>query len=319
MLASFFRTRQPRKVAAGSFFRPSIEPLEDRCLLDATPVPAPPNIFQMVSNAIKSLELYRNGCHQVGDQLKQQELTNLGDVLSLARNLEQNAADQVNQAASKVNTDVSTGASTAQQTSDVLSLLGAMLNAQAVNQSVANTVPAVEQKVANDLQTIDKAESAVDQDVNNAESQIVTLVSAAANQAQAQVGSPLGAGQTAKYSGLFTVVTAVPGSNTNTQVSLGVTVNVGSDGVTLTGPAQENINVFQGGTPVASENSTAGSINARLRAPNQTAVSGAFTFTISSGTGPAQFTGNIGTTKFVGTITDPSSGVQSPFSLDRVQ
>src|SRR5436305_432227 len=66
----------------------------------------------------------------------------------------------------------------------------------------------------------------------------------------------------------------------NTQVSLGVTVIVGSNGTTLTGPASENINVFQGGTPVSSTNSTSGSISGSLKAANGTAGSGQFTFTL---------------------------------------
>jgi hypothetical protein len=313
------------KLDSRGIFYPLLEVLEDRC------VPAQ-NIFQYASSVLQGLASYGNQINATIDSIEIQQVSQLQQKVSVADQIAQALNGKVITDEQKFNSDVSSGASVQDQIIDLSKIQMDQETAQAGDGLIAQynqtQILQTTQQLQADEAYRNAQNQALNQDAANFLNQIIPDIAAAMQQqpstpASPQVGSPLAAGQTAKYSGIFSVTVTDPnsGMQVTSSVALGVVVTVGSDGVTLTGPASENVSVLNpDGTTNSSTNSTTGSINGRLQAPNGTAANGTFTFTFNGQQPPsAPWTGFLGTTEFVGTTTDPSSGVTSSFELTRVQ
>ncbi len=168
--------RKPRRAVPVRNFRPTLEGLEERCLLDANP-PAG-NIFQIASQAILSLEQTRQVIHAAVQAVQQQETA---DVLTLARDYaaaKQDADQQVVQAEVKLAQDQATG------TPDVLDLDRAQAAQQTAAQVDADTAAAdlkLLRQFQADVQQNQQVQNTADQAVNNVENQVISSLGAAIN------------------------------------------------------------------------------------------------------------------------------------------
>lgn len=322
------------KLWSGGIFCPHLEVLEDRC------VPAQ-NIFQYASSVLQGLASYDSQGNSIINSIETQQVSQLQQKVSVADQIAQALNGKVITDEQKFNTDISSGASVQDQITDLSKIQMDQQTAQAGDGLIAQYNQAQIQQTTQQLQADEAYRNALNQSVNQSAANFLNEIIpdlAAAMQQQRQgstpaitpAGSPLGAGQTATYQGMFTIVSNVTGSNQNSQVALSVIVQVGKDGATSTGPAQEVIqssvvNPDGSVTSLPSVTSTSGSINGSLNPPQSTQGSGSFTFTIPTqngvpgGMGSVQWTGSLGSIKFFGSITDPNTGIVSAFELTRVQ
>jgi hypothetical protein len=305
-----------------------LEGLEDRCVPDASPLMIPPGqtVFQFANSVLQNLESQRIQATNSINALETQQITQLQQGLSFLDQIGQTLIGQVTQDKAQFNTDIANGASFQTQLADLAKI---QTNGQAAGAGIALVgqfrQAAINQTIGQ-IQADEQLRFAIYQFISQTENSFLNQLLPALIQAQQinalgpQVGAPLMAGQSAQFTGMDTTTSTVSGATLVTQTTTTVTVNVGADGLTLTGAASahEVTTLADVGQVVSDQTSTAGVINGRLLGVNSTASSGAFTFIFpTAGTQTTPFIGFVGSTQFVGQFTDSMNDVTS-FVLSRV-
>jgi hypothetical protein len=307
---------------------PRLEGLEDRCVPDASPLMIPPGqtVFQFANSVLQNLESQRTQYNNSINALETQQLTQLQLSLGSLDRISQSLINQVTQDRVQFNTDIANGASFQTQLADLAKI---QTDGQAAGAGVALVgqfkQAAINQTIGQ-IQADEQLRFAITQFINQTENSFLNQLLPAIVQAQQinsltpQVGAPLTAGQSAQFAGMDTTTSTTGGATLVTQTTTTVTVNVGADGLTLTGAATAHsvTTLADVGQVISDETSTAGVINGRLQGVNSTAATGAFAFIFpNAGTQITPFAGFVGSTQFVGQFTDSMGDVTS-FVLPRV-
>lgn len=326
---SWFRLNRSARKACP---RPHVEFLEDRCMpAGLFPLPPGQNIFQFTNAYLQNVEATRAQVNASINALETQQITQLQTNLNALDLISQALIAKITQDRQQFNTDIINGAPLETQIMDLQKIQQDGAAAGAGIAQVSQLKQAAIQQTIRQLQLDEQLRFSFTQMINQQESSFVNAVlpailaaEQAINAAGPQVGLPLTAGQNAKFAGNFKSTMSISGFSSTASTDVVVTVFVGTDGLTLTGPASASVttsNVFTN-IPVTT-NTTAGSIGGSLFTPNGTAASGAFSFTFGSGsqagTEIAPWAGFLGTNLFVGQIKDPATGVLTPFVFARVQ
>lgn len=306
---------------------PAVELLEDRCVPAGIVLPPGQNVFQYANTVLQNLEAYRIQANNVISASQAQHISHLAQTLLSADQIAQSLVDKVVQSKQQFSDDIASGASIETQIQALAQIqIDGMAAAAGVNQ-IAQYRQVVIQQTIQQLQADAQLRFAVDSMIVQQETsflnQILPAIIAAQqaiNNLPPDVGQPLLPTATVIYSGTFATQFNQPGIIINYTTDISTTITVGADAVSLTGPANAEITTQNNITNIPTTvQSTSGSVAGSLVAPNSTQAKGIFTFNFGSGgTLTAPWIGFIGLNKLVGQITDPSSGITTPFTLNMV-
>ncbi len=309
-------------------FRPAVESLEERYVLDSLPFVPPPgqNILQYTNAVLQNLEAYRLQANNLINAVEAQQIANMNQNLSLADQVSQALIARVTQDRQQFNTDIANGAPLQTQINDLAQI---QIDGQAAGAGVgliAQFKQLAIQQTIQELQVDEQLRFSITQMINQQESSFVNQVLPAilaAQQAIAaagpQVGAPLTAGQTATYSGVITSTINQPGVIITITTTNTLTLTVGANGVSLFGPISATVTTQNDIDNIPTTmTSTSGSISGQLLAPNSTAVNLSFVLNFPDGAQPGTTIGFLGSDLFVGQTTSSTTGVTSLFTLQRV-
>lgn len=321
---SLLTPRKPRS------FRPSIpviELLEDRCVPAAAALmPSGQDLIQLFNNTLNAFEANRTQANNAILASQAQHIDQLNQVIGAVDGQIASLIDNVTQAREQLDTDIQNGASVQQQFADLLNIQTVGLASEAgINQAQQLRAAAI-QHTAQQLQLDAQLSFSINQMITQQEgaftAALLPFIQQAVINQPPDVGPALQANATVIYNGTFvTEFGSTPGENIRYTTAVSPTVTVAADGVTLTGIASAEVTrLFELNFQTDTFQSTSGSVSGSLVAPNSNQAKGFFSVTYDQGLGNVVYpwAGAVGLNKIIGQITDPLSGVTTPFTLNMV-
>jgi hypothetical protein len=284
-------------------------------------------VLQFYSNTINAFEANRRQANNAIDGLQAQQIDQLNQVIVSTNSQIGVLVADVTLARAQLATDVSNGATLQQQFEDFVKIQTTGQAALTGSTQIAQLQAAAIQHTSQQLQFGEQLRFAITQMITQQEQAFTTALLPAILQAVSQpqppdVGPALVANATVIYSGTFqTESGTTPGENILYTTGLAPVVTVGADGVTLSGAGSAQLmRLIEITSDSQTFQATSVAVSGSLAAPNSNQAKGFFSVTYDQGLGNVVYpwAGSIGHTKIVGQITDPLSGVTTPFTLNMV-